>query len=275
MDSKLQLHVSMLDMLSRCGIQFERRYGARFGIWHKEEILPPGIALLVGTATHKAVEANLNHKIDTGELLPSEQVAETTRDSFHAAFDRQEVMLDPEEAVNVKKTVGDATDQAVALALLHHAELAPTLQPVAVEKRFVIETNGYPFDLAGQIDIVEAGDGIRDTKTASKSPAEHVARSMQMAMYSLSHQVETGRLPAKVSIDSLVKTKVPKLVTVQAVPEAEWVDPLLKRMHRFMEIIDAAKSGAKVFTPADASHWCCSPRFCGYFATCEFRGGQR
>jgi len=263
----------MLNTLSRCGIQFQRRYGYIFGVWDKEEIIPPGIALVVGIATHKAIEADLRHLIDFEALLEDEAVAEYARDSFIGIQTQDGLMLSPEESVNAKKAIGGAIDMTVALSALHHAEIAPKLKPLAVEEKFVIEIEDYPIDLAGTIDVRE-DSVLRDTKTRKTKPPEHAAKSIQMAMYSLAEKQTRGKLPDKVVIDALVKTKTPKAISVEAVPSEEWINPLFRRIERFCEIIEAVKKGHQAFTPAQPDDWVCSKKFCGFAETCPFWSGR-
>lgn len=272
MQAKPQLHQSMLDMMSRCGIQFQRRYGARFDCAAQEEILPPGIALVTGSSVHKSVEANLRNKMENdGQLLEREQVAAVARDAL-TELTNGELMLSEEEAVDIKATIGAAVDQTVALATLHHDILAPTIQPIAVEDRWVIELPDYPFDLSGQIDIREEGI-LRDTKTAKASPPADAARSLQMGMYVLAEQVR-GRMPKLVCLDYLVKTKTPKAITRETVPDDSMMSPVKARINRANEIIKSVNEGKGQFTPADPGHWCCTERFCGYARTCPFWSGR-
>jgi len=265
----------MLNMLSRCGIQFQRRYGARFGCWPEEEIIPPGIALATGISVHRAVEANLRHKIDSeGGLLDRETVAEIARDEFNGLW-QGGLLLTDEESENLKKTFGSALDQTIALAWLHHDNLAGQLNPVAVEERFVITLDGYPFDIAGTKDIRESNGTIRDTKTAARNPSADAAKTQQMAMYALAEKIRTrGDYPKRVTHDCLVKTKTPKLVVCEAVPDPSWIDPLIRRIEQATQIIQSAVRDKAPFTPADPDSWTCSARYCGYHATCKFWGGR-
>lgn len=270
---KPQLHQSMINTLSHCGIQFQRRYGHRFGVWHKEEVEPPGIALVTGISVHKSVERNLSSKIETGELLSLAEVKQIARDSFMAEH-AGGMMFTEEEALNESKTVGEAVDQTVALSALHAVQLAPILVPVAVEERFVLELKDYDFDLAGTKDVRESDGTIRDTKTKASTPSADDVLSFQMVTYSLAEQVRTGSLPPKVAVDTLVKTKTPKLVTHEAVPTEATLKPIKRRIDQFAGLIDAAQKGHNVFTPADPSSWICTRKFCGYSATCPFASGR-
>jgi hypothetical protein len=97
---------------------------------------------------------------------------------------------------------------------------------------------------------------------------------MQMGMYCLSEKVERKELPKKVCLDFLVKTKTPKLVIREAVPTMEWIDPLLQRVERAIEIIQTVREGKQAFTPADPESWICSKKYCGYSTTCRFASGK-
>lgn len=273
MTDKPQLHISMLDMMSRCGIQFQRRYGYRFDCWPREEILPPGIALATGISVHKTVEANFKRKMESqGLLLDRQAVADIARDEFHNIWTAG-MMLTEDEITDIKRTYGVNLDQTIALSLLHYDNLAPKINPVAVEEKFVITLKDYPYDLAGKKDIREK-DCLRDTKTKAASPPADAARSLQMAMYALSEKVAKRGLPKKVSLDFLIKTKKPKIEIREAVPDDSWIQPLFRRIERACEIIQSVKEGKGHFTPADPESWICSQAYCGYARTCPYWSGK-
>jgi hypothetical protein len=191
--AKPQLTQSMLDMMSRCGLQFQYRYGYKFDCYHEEIIMPPGVALVIGSSVHAGVEKCLQHKIETGNLADHEEVMAAVEDTFNGIASK-ELMLTPDEASNIKQTISDARDDARGLATLHYGYVAPGIFPVAVEEPFVIELKDYPYDLSGKMDIREI-NSIRDTKTRAQTPSEDAARSMQLATYSLAHKTIHGHYP--------------------------------------------------------------------------------
>jgi len=268
---KPQLHVSMMNMLFGCGVQFQRRYGARFDVWHQEEILPPGIALAVGISVDKSVTANMQSKLATGALMPAEMVAGIARDSFEGVWQGGMIFTE-DEAINLKKTKGDGIDTAVALAGLHADDLAPKIMPVAVQEKFVIHLDGYPYDLSGTKDIRES-NSIRDTKTTNKTPDQDGARTLQMATYALAESVERA-LPEKVIVDYLVKNKVPKIEVRECVPDMQMIDSAMRRIERAVKIIEAVKEGKSAFTPASNDDWKCSQKWCGFALSCPFWSGR-
>lgn len=264
---KPQLHSSQLSTLTVCGEQYRRRY-------IEGEIVPPSSALLIGTATHGSVEKNLRHKVQTGgELLAIDEVKSIAADTFSSQWDNG-VRLDDEEVELGEKVVrGQTLDTVVGLAALHATDLAPEIQPVSenhIERKFVVELTGFPFDLAGKIDIQEE-KRIRDTKTASKTPTQGDADgSEQLTMYALgAHVIDKLPMPVEVRLDSLVKTKTPKAVSVSSVRTDDNVTRLLRRIERAAEVIEKG-----MFMPASAGDWRCSARYCGYAHSCPFWSGR-
>jgi len=262
MSDKPYLSSSQMNMLWRCGEQYRRRY-------IEGERIPPGVAAVIGTGTHRSVEANLSHKMDTGELLTIEEVSAVARDGLDAAWDDGVALSEVERAKGEKKTKGEAIDQAVALSVLHHAELAPTIEPVGLEEKFVVGMNGYPFNLLGYIDIKEVA-GIRDTKTAARAPGQDEAdTSEQLTVYAKGFQATEGRLPEQLVLDYLVKTKTPKVVTYTTKRTEQDLSVLEARFGQACRIIEA-----EMFTPTSRSNWWCSEKWCGYFDTCPYAKGR-
>lgn len=253
---------SKLGMFTRCGMQYKFRYidGLR---------IPPGVALIVGTATHKAVEYDLTNKIQSGELLPLEAVQDLAALAFKANWNASEVKVDEDElaeAGSMAKVKGAASDKAVRLASLHHRKVAPSISPVHIERYFRLELKGYPFDLDGFMDVQEP-DAVRDTKTTGKSPSKDEAdNSMQLTMYGLAFRSLEGRNPAKLILDYLVDKKEPQEVTQTSERSDEDYRRLVMRAERAHEAIDKG-----VFIPTDPSNWVCSAKWCGYWeSVCPF-----
>lgn len=265
---KPQLTVSMLDTEASCGIKFQRRYGYRFGVWHEEEIIAPGVAMLTGTVVHSTVKANLQHKMDNGRLLSLDQIKDLTSDGVKAEWNKG-VTLTDKEAANLEGTVGAAIDQSIALSRLHHELAAPSINPIALEEPFVLALKGYDFDLAGRKDIREE-NRIIDTKTAGASRVPKSAKTMQMGMYALDELKQRARLPLEARLDYLVKLKTPKLVQVVSIPDMSWIDPLRRRIENFAQRLQSIKDGKSQFTPAQPGTWQCSQKWCGYARTCPF-----
>src|SRR5678815_3541678 len=193
--NKRQIHNSSLDTLSRCGEQFRRRY-------IEGEKLAPAIAPMVGTAVHSSVNKNLAKKMLTGTLMEPQEVWDIARDELVREWDKDGVLDTDEEIVlyGPAKAKAMAIDKSVRLAGLHRRVFAPTYNPTHLERKWVLDIEGFPFELAGAIDIQEgvisdrltgtADDGIvetrvRDVKTSGKTPNQSIAdESTQLTMLS-------------------------------------------------------------------------------------------
>lgn len=259
---KRQLHWSAISMLQRCGVQYEFRY-------LKNIVRPPAVALIVGSGTHKSIDCNLENKRVNKKLLPLEKVKAIARDDVNARWEKEGVMLDEEEkSLGEANVRGEAVDTAVTLAELHHTALAPDLIPLHVERKWVLEIGGYPFDLAGTLDVQEVrevGGAIRDTKTSAKSPPANAAdTSDQLTCYALAVKTLDHYEPP-VHLDYLVKTKTPKTVSLASKRTGEDYDVFLNRVAAAGNAIEKG-----VFIPAPQDDWCCSRRYCGWFDACPY-----
>ncbi len=260
MTGRWRLHSSHLSMLSRCAEQFRRRY-------IEDEIIPPGIALLVGSGTHTGIETDLETKINTGDLAEEEEVKAAARDRIHRAFNEGNVWVPPTERDEWKpeQARDEAVDTATGLASLHHNELAPELWPVAVERPWVVTLKHHPFDLAGRIDIEEP-TRLRDTKTKSRKPSSGLEHTMlQPTMYSLAKWVCDKERPEEFYVDWLVKTKTPHIESRSTTRGPEDFKALLRRIEAAWQMIEAGS-----FPPTNPDDWCCSPKYCGYYESCPY-----
>lgn len=252
-----QLHASALNM--KCAEAFRRRY-------MENEVIPPGVAMIVGTATDKSVTKNLAHKINTKELLSIEEVSDAARDGLNDAW-QGGVTLDFEEAAQgVKVVKGGATDKAVRLAVLHAKRKAPALNPTHVQRQWSVELKGFPVDLVGTMDIQEGAESIRDTKTSGKTPSDDVAqRSVQLKAYALAAKVIDGEAPKKVFLDYLIDTQSPSVKSIEHEPGDADFRALLRRVETLCMAMERG-----VFVPVEPDHWVCSVKWCGYYRTCKY-----
>lgn len=266
MTQKNQLHVSGLNLLSKCGIAFENRYIRK---------LPskPSIPLIVGTATHATVRQNLTKKKDTGELMHPAEVLDIARDELVHEWDKTDGALETDEDMVVygpAKAKAMAIDKAVRLSGLHRQNVAPQiLKPTHLERQWVLDIEGFQFELAGAIDVQEeTADGtvIRDTKTSGKSPSATVAdQSSQLSMYALALYRFEGKLPASLTLDYLIDNKTPVTKSYTTKRELDDFAPLMRRVEAATRVIESGH-----FQPANEDDWICGPKYCSYWSSCAY-----
>lgn len=258
-DNKPQLHVSALNTLEFCGTQYEF-------IYMKKMRRAPGIAMIVGTATDRSVTKNLQNKIEKKVLLPQEEVLQAARDAFSAEWDKGATLTKEEQSTGLEKVKGLAIDKAVRLSALHHADVAPIIQPSHVQRELVVELPGMAFDLAGTLDIQEGAYSVRDTKTSGRSKSQsEVDNALQLTAYAFAVKVHDGFIPENLFFDTLVDLKKPKADIKKTTRTEEDFAAFLARVENAEKII---KKGA--FTPVKQGDPLCSPRFCGFYDICPY-----
>ena len=156
-----QMHVSAVNMLNDCGARFEFRY--ILGIKR-----PPSAFLLVGKSTDESVTRDLDHKIDTGELLKRSDVLEISAAAFEAEQKKEPIELDADEkkeGKSLEQVLGEAKDKAVCLSGLHHDEAAPKINATQTRRKFSVDMDSFLRSKAKELH--EAGSQTED-RYASK-----------------------------------------------------------------------------------------------------------
>ena len=134
-----QIHVSGINMANDCGQRFLFRY--ILGVKS-----PPSAFLLVGKSTDESVTQDLDHKIETGDLLAREDVLAISAAKFEAEQKNEPIELDQEEKKDGKsldQVLGEAKDKAVCLSGLHHDEAAPHIQAVRTRRKFSVDMDAF------------------------------------------------------------------------------------------------------------------------------------
>lgn len=265
---KRQLHWSQIAQFTRCPEQFRRRYVLG-------ESLPPTTGALIGTAMHRAAEVDLKRKMDSGALAPIEEVVTAARDVVSKAFDSALGILltDEEKKSGLDSARANTVDMAVCCAAAHHARLAPLAEPVMVERRWTLELESHPFDLAGTIDCDENGS-FWDWKTAARSPsADEADLSGQLTMYSMAKAIldekdKTASLVIpEARLGYVVKTKFPKTLVLRSRRTHADFEPFMRTIERIAGAID--KESYTYAASTAPRPWWCSAKWCGYHSTCD------
>ena len=252
--------VSQAAMYLRCGEQYRRRYC-------EGERVPPGIALVKGTAVHGAAESNHKQKISTRQDLPLADIKDAAATTYKARIATEGLYLVGEERTRKDKVIGEGLDDSVSLAEVYGKSIAPSIQPVAVELQAKVALGGDFPPMIGYLDVVDEEQRIRDLKTSSKKKPGAAIQSLQLTTYAMFYYVLQGRMPEAVVMDVAIRsekgdTSAQKLVGSRQVED---FDPLLAGFGVIMRAISAG-----VFPPADPEAWVCNPRWCGYWWDCPF-----
>ncbi len=253
----------------------------------KRDRRPSGPVAKRGIAVHKvALEGHKRQMMTLGKWHGADammtenpgtpRAQEEARDLAAAAFENavdEGVSFSKEDReAGVDVVLAHAKDAAVDLSGLYVDQVAPPIEPTAVERKIVIKPKDMDITLEGYIDLVEKDDGdvIRDLKTKEKSPWEGEAKvSQQLTMYHLIRMAETGVLPRAGRLVHLVRT--PKrhdlnVVTQETTRDADDIAMIVRRLNTAVEAVNKG-----VFVPADESAPGSPCSYCEYAdGTCPY-----
>lgn len=255
---RIVAHPSHLTSFELCAYRFYRT--SILG-----ERRPPGFVVPIGSSVNDAVDRDLQNKIDHGELLSVDEVQTISRDALVRRWDDEGVLLVGEEKEKGEAAMkAHAIEVTVRLATLHHNELAPLLQPQAVQVEWRMNLPSYSFDLSGCKDLVEIDESIDDLKTTDKAlSAVADGAHAQMTTYAMETWARTKALPPKVRLH-VVRRKIPKksppIEIIETVPDFKRFEPLLRRYESMAEHITAGR-----FHPNGRGTWTCQEKYCGFY----------
>jgi hypothetical protein len=261
---KPYVSATQLGMFWRCPAQYERRY-------IMGEVIPPGLAMIQGSAVHKGAEVNFNQKIETHVDLPCKEIVDVAAAEFDMRKAGGYLLTEVEEAQGSTAVLGKALDETVKLAAVHATEQAPDYQPTAVEhfSRIVFRTASR--DLVAYSDLWDDRDRITDFKTAKRAArAADIHTSTQLTIYAAAFQIEHGRPAVEVRLDTLIKTKKPGRQVLAATRTIADFRVLAARVNETLRQIEAG-----IFPPCSPDNWCCDPRYCGFWMSCRFVNQER
>jgi PD-(D/E)XK nuclease superfamily protein len=260
---------SSLAMLQRCPRAWQQRY-----VHGRKE--RPAEAPVIGSAVHTAIEQNFRQKIESHEDLPPIDLLDSYQEEI---FPR--TILEEQERAGVEILWDTSPDKARSRGRVmlseYHGEVAPRIQPEAVELR--VETNlGLPVPVVGRFDV-RRSNSVIDVKTgkqATSKPKE--SWRIQAAVY--------GHAENKpVEFHSLAATPKTGKVTITTPRESEemLVHPTLAERLEIIRSIKAlsdlacffmAKYGPDVDWPTLGTlhSWACG--YCGYIKDCPAWQGR-
>lgn len=153
------LSASSLGMLQRCPEQFRQRY-----ILHRK--MRPSVELVLGTACHSTAEHNWRQKVASGVDVPVTEVEQFfTDEAWPNAVSNNggvEEILWKERDAEATRTVGEG------MMTLYHGNVAPRIQPEAIEARFQLMVPEVPVPVIGFVDLLVQDGPVVDLKTGSK-----------------------------------------------------------------------------------------------------------
>lgn len=269
MSSKPHLSPSSLDLLTRCGEAWRRRYLER-------ERYPAGTAALRGKTLHHTAATAFRAKA-AGQQMTSDDLRDAAATAFDDELQRESVALTEEEVeTGMNATLGAVKDTATQLAAWFGAEVLPDYDPILIEEPLRIELDGR-YDLFGRVDLVASVCGtttvsVVDLKTAAKRKRQADADdSVQLTFYSAAAHMILGTAPDEACLDVAVISSrgIERQLISSSRDEADY-NALIERTEAVGRAIEAG-----VFLPAAPGSWWCSAKYCEFHSNCRFVKGRQ
>lgn len=246
---------SMLGLFCKCQEAFRRRYLER-------EVIPPGIAAIIGTGMHKGAEVNHKQKIDSGADLPLDAIQDAARDGYMKAV-KGGVFIPAGEESEAKKDLASGVDTVTNLAASYARQVAPSITPIAAEEKLQAEVPGLPVPLLGILDVLDISGWCPDLKSAGRKwSAGKEEGQLQPAIYT--HLLRTVR---DISSPTFSFEVISHKGEHQHIPVRTQPEDMAAIITRAQILLCTVQTG--LFLPAEPGHWMCSPKWCGYWWSCR------
>lgn len=217
-------------------------------------VSPPGVAPTLGTANHTALDENNKHKAKRGWDLKTRVVI----DAFKSAWDSLAKTIPTSEWAQSGTNRNHAAESVVPALKNYMEKVAPTIQPIASEKRFQKVWNGLA--VRGTADVLE-DDKILDYKTCSAQSGYirpgFADFDLQLAVYAKAFKKERAALLCFVKGTGKVVRCATRVSPARKAAAVEQITHVAKGI------------SAQSFPLCDKSNFLCSPRFCGYWYYCR------
>lgn len=256
---KSHISASQIGMYSTCGESYRRRY-------INGDIVPPSIAMLTGTAGHKAIQINNEQKISSKKSMNANDIKDLISDSVEEQFEKEYIVTEEEKALSKETIKGNVKNSLIPLASSIE-EASGLYQPISVEETSFIEIPSIKQRIKFIMDV-ETDDGrIIDNKFSSKKKTQVDADTNPgLTVYTMAYMAKHKKRPSGIQFHNFISSKSKNELAV--IDTTRTKEDLTAFYNRIVTVTMAIDSG--VFPPAQFGSWKCSPRFCGYYSTCKY-----
>ena len=194
MNGQPHLSVTQLKMYLRCPLQYFFRYNCGIKV-------PASGDMLLGRTFHDTLKDNYRQKVQSHQDMPLEQIRAVFSD--HWEKEMQYALFSKDE------NPGQLKDQGISILETYQKDVAPEIQPVEVEREFLIGTGSTKLPLKGYIDLIDDQGYIIDHKTTKRSfPQDAAKKDIQLTAYALAYRTLYGHKEAGVRLDA-IRREVP------------------------------------------------------------------
>lgn len=240
------LSVSQLKMFLRCPLQYFFRYVCDLKA-------PPTGDLTLGRTIHQTLGDNYRQKIRSHYDLIFSDITEVFDEHWEREV-RETKFSDGEKPDKLR-------EQGIKLLETYFNEVAPDINPVAIEQEFLIDMNFTKLPLKGYIDLIDDEGYIIDHKTTKRSfPENSAEKDIQLTAYAMAYRALNGQEEKGVRLDVMVRNKQPKIQQLYGTRTQADID-------RFSRLVGQVENAIRssVYYPNEG--YMCG--ICGYQGMCE------
>jgi hypothetical protein len=255
------LSATSLSCFWRCPEAFRRRYllGERG---------PTSAEMLRGRVVDAAVSAYYRAVLDTGQP-PARSDSD---DAVEQAWLRE--LDDPASEIDWGDWQHAALkDSTVAALRAYLAELAPSVQPVTVQRRFELRLDAaLEWNIVGYLDVEDAAGDVIDLKVKKSHLTQTAADADPQASLYLLERALTGAPARRFVFHSVCPTAREQARAVCTSRSRAQLQAHVVRITATARAIDALDRQLGRDTPwplADPASWKCSRRYCAHFDGCQ------
>ena len=218
----------------------------------------PNASMTRGLVFHDTLKFNFRQKYRTHADLPVNHLKEYFAEDF-----------DQTEADFQKEDPGVFKDTGISALEEYQKVVAPHVQPVEVEEKFVMDFKRVPWSFTGRIDLLDDKGYLRETKTTSKGlsyPKEdHLT---QLYFYFLAYRLRKRMDGLKARFDyNVCGQKQPRVISFD-------VEVTETHEKHALSLLAGVADGIQkeVFFHNRGDNFC-RRRYCSYWAECEEEKG--
>lgn len=233
---------------------------------------PPGVAMIKGIAIHHGAEVTHKHTIEHGIPLGILEATQAVADDWDKGSAGIE---DWKENDGSTVDPGKVKDAAIENFRAYYRCAVPLIKPLAAEKPFACKVGTVP--MRGVIDLIDQVPGeydldddpelppplikvVADLKTTKKKwTQQKLDYDNQMTIYSIVEKTDNVRVDLLLDLKS--GAKYAPMRTLRSLSDKRLL------VEDVEETVDCIKKG--IFPRCDPTDWCCTPKWCGFFAICR------
>ncbi len=253
------LSASAVKTYLACPLRWKHRYVDR-------DYEAPSGQMVLGSSVGAAEGHAYQQQIDDGERPATDVVVDLFADEWEDRIGREEIDWRQSKP-------GELKDAGVQAVTAYDLLVVPGVDPVSVEREFLLSFDGVEWGFTGFYDLEEADGAVSDLKVkARKLSVVDAATDIQPTAYLLARRAEGNPAPV-FRYHTMIRTKQPYAEVVPTVRTDGQLDAFTDRLMMVAAEINW-RLEMDVWQGAVPGSWICSANFCGYHATCRFGGAR-